>query len=448
MRKLGLGHSIMFFAPLEVDRHIRSVASKGLRDSIDTMDILHWAMHETCDEIQQRAHHWVQQGIDHASRYAAWSEFREDRLTSKDLSDRWLQPEAKSLEDLYGPHNTLRPSLVATPDIRQRCEELGILSLRNVSMDEEQEREVIHEAEREQHVERPLRAPPVVHSIHQDVVAFVKTGMVPTNSEAFCSAFMSLDGTSAASNEAHIWSPSVLVTMDFRKTIESSEKVDDYLRSVQWIVSGKVAHNQVLVILSPYEVNGLMSDIRSSGNVYLHLYTPRVTKSMKPCDDLALYSIPTVPPGWIAPSLLMDQLNVFAGQLYLKDYRTYIRLCRFLCVYARDLAGEEGIEVGRNGFIEPRNRPRYLRNIHTFQSAPLLSLRVLMGLRRKGMSFTLTHMGKLLDGRLLSEDDFDRSGDVRTHHFTTILSSRLPYLCVIDHGSHRLPTETISMQMK
>ena len=422
MRKLGLGHSIMFFAPLEVDRHIRSVAAKGLRYSINTMDILHWAMRETCDEIQQRAHHWVQQGTDHASRYTAWSEFCEDPVTSKDLSDRWIQSEAKSLEDLYGPRDTPRPFLVAIEDIRRRCEELGILSLRNVCMDEEQEREVIHEAEREQQVERPPRAPPAIHSIHQDVVAFVKTGMVLTNSEAFRPAFMSLDATSVASNEAHIWSPSVLVTMYFQKTIESSEKVDGYLRPVQWIISGKVAHNQVLVVLSPYEVNGLMSDIRSGDNVHLHLYTPRVTKSMKPCDDLALYSIPTVPIGWIAPSLLVDQLNIFAGLLYLKDYRTYIRLCRFLCVYARDLACEEGIEVGRNGFIEPMNRPRHLQNIHTFQSAPLLSLRALMGLRRKGASFTLTHMGKLLDGRLLSEDDFDRSGDVRLHHFIDFLS--------------------------
>jgi hypothetical protein len=36
-----------------------------------------------------------------------------------------------------------------------------------------------------------------------------------------------------------------------------------------------------------------------------------------------------------------------------------------------------------------------------------------MGLRRKAMRFALTHMGKLLDGRLLSEDDFDGCEDVR-----------------------------------
>ncbi|KAG8215418.1 hypothetical protein J3R82DRAFT_9026 [Butyriboletus roseoflavus] len=103
----------------------------------------------------------------------------------------------------------------------------------------------------------------------------------------------------------------------------------------------------------------------------------------------------------------MDQLNVFAGQLYLKDYETYIRLCRFLCVYARDMKGKGGIKVGPDGFIPPRSRPKYLQTVDTFQRTPMTLVRSLMGLRRKGMRFASTHMGRLLDGRLLSEDDFD-----------------------------------------
>ena len=57
MRKLGHGHSIMFFAPLEIDRRIRSLANGHTGDDIDTMDILHWAIRETCDDIRQRAPH-------------------------------------------------------------------------------------------------------------------------------------------------------------------------------------------------------------------------------------------------------------------------------------------------------------------------------------------------------------------------------------------------------
>ena len=413
MRKLGHGHSIMFFAPLEVDRRIRSVASKGPSDVIDTIDILQWAIRETCNDIQQRAPHWVQQGIDHTSRYAAWNNFCRDELSSEELSEEWLQPEAKRLEDLYGPHKTSSSSLLAAPDLLQRCNELGVSSLHDVSMDEEQEREVTHEAEDERQVQRPPRVPSVTPSSHQALVDFIKTGVIPTNTEDFCPAFETLDGTSAAPNEPHIWSPCILVTTDFRKAVSSSGKSDGYLRPVQWVVSGKRADNNEFVILSPHEANYFLPDIRSSGKVHLHLYTPRNTRSMKPCDSLALYSIPAVPTGWSPPSPLMDQLNVFAGQLYLKDYETYIRLCRFLCVYARDLQDEEGIEVECDGFISPNNRPRHLQSADTFQTTPLDLLRKLMSFRRKGMRFAPTHMGKLLDGRLLSEDDFDDWDDVR-----------------------------------
>jgi hypothetical protein len=429
MRQLGHGHSIMLFAPVEVDRRIRSVASKGPSDVIDTTDILQWAIRETCDDIEQRTPHWAQQGMDHASRYDDWTSFCRGELSSEELLNKWLQPEAKRLEDLYGPHKTLsvaltnevtkkekkNSGLLAAPDIRQRCIELGVFSLRDVSMDEEQEREVIHEreAERERQVERPPRVTPATHSIHQAVVDFVQTGAVPTMTKSFCRIFETLHATSAALDGAPIWCPHILATTDFQKTVTSSSTVDNYLRPVMWVVSGKGVHNEVLVILSPYEANHLLPDIKSSDKVHLHLYTPRVIKSMKPCDDLALYSIPTVPAGWTPPSSLMDLLNLFAGQLYLKDYETYIRLCRFLCVYARDLEGEEGIEVGCDGFISPNTRSRHVRNAYPFQTSPLDSLRTLMGLRRKGMRFAPTHMGKLLDGRLLSEDDFDSGDDVR-----------------------------------
>jgi len=413
MRKLGHGHSIMFFAPLEVDRRIRYVVGKDPSSVISVMNILQWAIRETCDDIQQRAPHWAQQGMDHTSRYAVWTSFCKDELSSEELSDKWLQPEAKKLEDLYGPRNPSNSAFLATPSIRQRCIELGVSSVRSVNMDEEQEREVTHEAERERQVERPPKVTPATHSIHPDVVVFLKTGIVPPNTKALRPAFETLDATSAVSNEAHVWNPSVLATMDFEKTVVSSSKIDDYLRPVMWVVSGRGAHNEVLVVLSPYEANHLLPHIRSSDKVRLHLYTPRVTKSMKPGDDLALYSIPRIRAGWTPPSPLMDQLNVFSGQLYLKDYETYIRLCRFLCVYAKDLQCEEGIAAGSDGFIAPRNRPRHLQTVHTFQNSPLDSLKILMGLRRKGTRFAPTHMGNILDGRLLSQDDFDGRDDVR-----------------------------------
>lgn len=421
MRKLGRGHSVMFFAPLEVDQRIRSLAGKDKdpSDIISTIDILHWAIRETWENIERWAPHWVHQGMDHASRYVSWSSFCGDQSTLEELSAKWLQPATKTLEDLYEPSNPSSDSpFLSNPGIRQHCIDLGVLSLRSVGMDEEQERELVYEVIRERRVERLPNVLPANHSIHPDVVDFVKTGVIPTRSISFRApnnglnpAFDTLGATSAAFNEAYVWSQSVLATTDFQKTVKVSGKMDDYLRPVHWILSAKRSSHNVLVILSPYEVNCLLPNIRSSNKVHLHLYSARTTKSMKPCDDLAFYSIPTSPKGWILPSSFTDQLSMFAGQLYLKDYEAYIRLCRFLCVYARDLEGKEGITIEPDGFILPKNRNRLPQSCteiaHTFSSTPLVSLRALMDIRNKGIDFTSTHMGKLLDGRLLSKSDFD-----------------------------------------
>ncbi|KAF8435344.1 hypothetical protein L210DRAFT_3409224, partial [Boletus edulis BED1] len=51
MRKLGHGHSVVFFAPLEVDHRIRGLVSKdNPSTSITTTEILHWAIHETWND--------------------------------------------------------------------------------------------------------------------------------------------------------------------------------------------------------------------------------------------------------------------------------------------------------------------------------------------------------------------------------------------------------------
>ncbi|KIJ64298.1 hypothetical protein HYDPIDRAFT_90931, partial [Hydnomerulius pinastri MD-312] len=238
MRKLGHGHSLMFFAPLEVDRKIRWETSKSNPDPICVMDVLQWAIYETCNDIQHRASHWAQHGMDHASRYHAWSSFCEHKITAKDLSNSWLQPEAKTLEDLYSPERSRSSLALTVPEIRQRCLDLGILSLRDASLDEEQEREVIHEIERERQVERPRKVEAAKQSIHKDVRAFVKSGVIPVSSNLFRPAFATLAKTTAAFEEHHVWSQSLLVTEDFCRTIgPSSGKTDDHLRPVNWILS-------------------------------------------------------------------------------------------------------------------------------------------------------------------------------------------------------------------
>jgi hypothetical protein len=410
MRKLGRGHSVMFFAPLEVDLSIRAVVGKNdPTTQVTAVDILCWAIHETWTDIQHRAPYWAQQGMSHKSRYDAWSRFCDNDLTPAQLSDAWLQPNVKSLADLYSPcetKNTLSALSELDPVLQQRCKDLGVLSLPSAQIEEEQEREVNREREREREVELPPKAKPAEHFLHPDVVSFVKTGVIPPlhSGSAFLPVFTTLEKSSAVTREADVWSPLILATVDFCKTIKPESTrgtMDQYLRPVQWILSSKGEGNRVLVLLSPFEADRLMPDIRASEYVHLHIYAPRTSQRMKPSDDLRLYSIPPLPSDWTPPWDLIDQLNVFAGQLYLRDYESYLRLCRFLGVPTKELSN--GTAIRWNLF----NIPGSFEEMEImFSGSPLPSVMALLAVRSRGRPFAQTHMGKILQGQLLTERDF------------------------------------------
>ena len=390
MRKLGRGHSVMFFAPPKVDWNIRVVTAKTDPDtSITNVDILRWAIHETWTDIEQRAPYWALQGMSHKKRCDAWSRFWKKELSPPQLLDALLQQDSKSLIDLYAPCETKKTSTLMSeldPGIRQRCKDLGVLSLPIAQMDEEQEREVLCEREREREVELPPKAEPAEHLLHPDVVSLVKTGVIPP-----------LD----------VWSPHILATADFCQTVKPESTrgtVDQYLRPVQWVLSRQSIHNQVLVLISPFEADRLLPDIRESKHVHLHLYAPRTAMRMKPADDLKLYSIPPLPSDWTPPWELIDQLNVFAGQLYLRDYTSYLRLCRFFGVSTKASESLDNTKIRRNLF----NIPGSFEEMEiTFSGSPLPAVMALLVIRTRGQPFAHTHMGRILQGQILTEKDFE-----------------------------------------
>ncbi|EGN92655.1 hypothetical protein SERLA73DRAFT_65475 [Serpula lacrymans var. lacrymans S7.3] len=409
MRQLGNGHSVMFFAPLEVDRGIREAAMKTGKDPtnpLDVRDILRWVMLETSADVQHRVSQWAEQGLDHRIRAAAWSDFISGKITAESLAASWLQRESWTLEEMYGLSSSLPHSAFEVSELRERCLQLGVMSLSQSRMDEEQEREVIHEVERERQVARPPKVQAAKHQVHKDVTRFITTGIIRTTSAAFKPAFTTLCRTTAEFKQNDVWSPNLLATADFIKTVElqSKHKADDFLRPCNLIISSEQENSLVLIILSPFEVNNLLPQIRRSSKVRLHLYTPRVTKAMKASDNLTLYTVPPMLAPLHLPMPLKIQLNVLAGQLFLPDLETYTQLCRFLGIYTRDLG--RNVEVQSDGFIKPKHRPKATRSLSPFTQSPLLSLKALIGLRRKGMGYLPTHLGKILQARLLTAEDF------------------------------------------
>jgi hypothetical protein len=408
MRQLGKGQSVAFFAPGEVDRRIRDLipAGRASEDGIHVIDILRWAMHETCEDITRHLPHWAQQGLDHGRRFSEYKEYRStDNLTV--LKKAWLQPEARTLEEMYDPVSRaqgagLYQEIKDVPSLHERLERLGVTQLTDIRMAEEQEREVNHEVERERQVERPPKVEPATHSVHDDIRTFVRTGKLPQHSTHII-PLLAPTGIDTALDSTTDWSPSPRTTVDFATTTRSCrspEPLTDYLRPVNWVLTSGSGEDSVVIVISPYEANELLPDIRRNGNVRLQIYAPKVTASMRSFSDLTFHTIPESPTiAWTSPAHTRIALNLFSGQLYFDSKEEYERVC---ALFALSMAHPDAKEIEVDGFVTPQYR--------TGASSPLSASEIttfkkLIGLRRKGMGYDKTHLGRVLDARPLSDSE-------------------------------------------
>ena len=136
-----------------------------------------------------------------------------------------------------------------------------------------------------------------------------------------------------------------------------------------------------------------MPDIRFRDHVRLHLYTPRTTYPMTPCDDLAPLSVPAVPQNWTPPWAPMDQLHICAGQFCLSDSISDIKRCRFLGIHTGDRPADNvgSTAVRYNGF----NPPGAFDTTgieRTCDGAPLpFVIMMRLAIRVRGVGFAETH---------------------------------------------------------
>jgi hypothetical protein len=248
---------------------------------------------------------------------------------------------------------------------------------------------------------------PATHRLDQYVLQLVKTGVVQRYSQAFICPFSIFAGLDSVKNAA--WSSRLLATRDFATTIKSSGYPKDYIRPVTWILSTSQG-GRYLILISPWEANELLPHIRDSSHVHLHQYAPRTMANMRSFEDLKFYSIPTsrqVPAQrWGVNEIA--QLNLFAGQLYLKNFDEGIRFCNMLGLYVDDNASGDGspIKYESDGFVLPIHRRGAMLEQCLFAESPLLAIKNLVGWRRKGLNYLPTHLGKILHGGLVREGLF------------------------------------------
>lgn len=406
MRQLGKGHSVIFFAPGEVDRCIRGLIPDGTSPGtrVRVLDVIRWAIHETCEEIRHYLPHWALQGLDHHKRLVAYEEYN----SSGDLEilrSAWQQPESQTLEEMYwisaGAKKDRSHEISSISSLSERIEQLGATKLVDARMTEEQECEVNHEVE-PAHIapEHPPKVQPAEHMIHADIREFVETGKFP-ESPVHISPLLAPINMAKTLDSTIEWSPTPLASADFTTVIDGSDGValTDFLRPVNWILSSGSGKDSVVVVISPYEANELLPIIRKSNKVRLHIYAPRITSSMRSFSDLTFYSIPnSLPEPWSAPIHVRIELNLFAGQLFFGDKAEYERVCALLGL-SRAHPGAEKVEL--DGFVLPAYR--------TGKSSPFAKSRIpilkkLIELRQKGKGYHRTHLGQILSGKPLSEE--------------------------------------------
>jgi hypothetical protein len=422
MRKLGNGQSVVFCVPEEISNKILARTSKSDASSIDVLDVLSWTILETSIDIRRSMPLWAAQGQRFEEQRKLWAEVRtmDGFVMSKSQAEKFLEDESRSLDARYRPSSyTEITSFIHAGQNRysnliiERYRQFNDLDFNTATLQEEQERELSPEIEQERQVQKPALAVPAAHAIHPDLRKFISEGIPVIASTGYKPAFEALRNTSAAAHlDVSQFPKTLFLTEDFSCTVKFSGKSyisDSYQRPVQWILTstadGTSQMVRYMMIISPYEAQQLLPDIKKSKTVALHLYTPRPNLNFRSLDGLDLYTVPVQAKSRVLPRHLVVQLNLFSGQLYLSSFEEYVEICKFLGLAWK--AAEDGCIVAADGFIVGSgSSPAIVRS--TFKDSPVKFLRVLLTKIRKNCeSIDKTHMGKILDGRLLLPSDFE-----------------------------------------
>lgn len=424
MRKLGHGQSVTFCVSQEMQKRIRTTCGVDPSQSIAVVDVLEWAISETWEEEVRSIPLWENQGIRHLYQETIWDRVaRKKNFSQRDAQD-YTEPEARTLEHRYRPISAamlslgpftllgkltaaLCPSDIGKQQlgfIQQKAEAFKLASAaQSANFQEEQERELAPEIEQERQVERPPQVAPKPHSLHDDVIHFACTGELRLASAAFLSSFQALEKSSAV----QYFPPGVsnfpsdlLITADYAHTVDERGQgfcSDMYQRPVQWVITSKLH----MVVISQWEANKLKQLGSCSSHAMLRAYLPRPSLTFRTLEDLQIYTVPATASDEVRPELIM-QLNLFAGQLYLRSYQHYVALCRYLGLSYMENRGDK--EIAADGFVR-RKEGEYAGC--RFETSPIMFLNVLIQkLRRDCMGIEKTHMGKILAGEILTEKDF------------------------------------------
>lgn len=408
LRKLAQGQSLLYLAPPEVHQNIIELTGKGEMD-LDGYDVVAWTLEQSCECIERSQTSRIMQGLNYSQRQLAMNKFSatysdpnhlETEIDiSSDLVKAFREKEEQRLIDLYAPiqlKTNILPSVIESSQessdttvqlLLEMWKGLDPTASEGSSVHQEHEREVSHEVEEETEVERPPKVTPRARVVDPKLQEFVLKGRLDDLVHFSPAHTRVMKSTSAKDPHAGNRWIHLRVTNDFANTVEPplSGYYDDYLRPVNWILTSKEEPKAgSLLVISQFEVNELLREIQKpTSGVYLHVYEPRVMKSMSSVDSGSQSLF--VGDGPVSISLenwqsldsgLKRELNLFAGQLYFNTFKDYKKLLK---------------ELKRTQSMDQT----------------LSFVKAWIAIRRKGQDFLQTHVGQLVSGRVIKEEAFE-----------------------------------------
>lgn len=431
MRKLGKGQSVVFCVSQEIQAKISAMKREETTDQMSVADVLMWSTSETSLETRRSMPLWAVQGERFVRHVKIWQDMkkREKTVLTKAGAQKLLEEEAHSLDHRCRPRKTDEaPSLLAESTdldmqlIVERCREFDNLQFTTGALQEEQERELAPEVERQRQVQRTQPAKPIDHVLHDDVVAFALRGELTQNSKAYTPAFESLDETSAASEmppRQLCGERKLLATFDFSTTVEKTERTfsaDSFRRHVNWVITKRATGTshivEYIMVVSEYEANLLLPRMKTNSLTALHKYKAKVNAGYDALDELRLFTWPPQPKQskLVVPRSLRIQLNLFAGQLYIDSYDDYLEICKFLGIWPEISSQEmhdQGWKFGGDGFVlsDPQGN---IGGSSGLSKSPVPFFKILMSkIRRNGEGTSKTDMGRLLEGAHFEAADWE-----------------------------------------
>ncbi|GAO13103.1 hypothetical protein UVI_02024620 [Ustilaginoidea virens] len=417
---LGNGQSVAFCVPFEIENQIRAQLELDGNDQITLRDAIAWTVLQTWAEMRRLIPNWAKQGFRFEKQAQLWNQAKSNdsgtiRMTPEIVS-KFKECDTRTIESQYqfpppsGPLLEKEASSENLGKIKKRCEAYDFHGHDGHGLQEEQEREMATEVEEQRELERPKPAEPAKHQSNLDVVRFIRTGKISSDSKGIIGAFKSMTDTTAATLlNVNLFPQHVKVSRDFARVIKTTRnaknlKSDYFKNDVQFILTSADEDKivQEMVIISPYEAEILYNEISRSEVVALHIYSARQNSSYPAIDGLDLYIVPPRARRRI-PTHMKIELNLFAGQLYFSTFKEYTEVCDFLSLSWSLKSPGDLID----GFIPRKGSSTNAPHGVNSKTSPVPFLKAFMTyVRNQGGNIGTTHMGKMLSGVYLGAEDF------------------------------------------